>query len=165
MAQSRKALSVICCGTQPWLKNQTSTDDTCWWQSWEHIVRRKLDGCKKKRSEAWSNEIGMKYYRKAASVRAQEDVKHRTTKDKLQYFRIEKWRNFICNRKQSPPTRRRRGLNKLVAGRQQRHYPAAHKWAGEEECTTLISSYHHFKPSHPLHPKPDEMIGVGWAGL
>lgn len=41
-------------------------------QSWQHIVRRKWDGYqkkkKKKKSEAQSNEIGMKYYRKAAGI-------------------------------------------------------------------------------------------------
>lgn len=40
--------------------------------------------------------------------------------------------------------RRRRRCKKLVAGRLQRlsSSPAAHKWAREEKCTTLISSYH-----------------------
>lgn len=46
-------------------------------------------------------------------------------------------------------------------------FPDAHKWAGEQESTALItSSDPHFKPSNYVYPKADEIMkSVGWAGL
>lgn len=66
------------------------------------------------------------------------------------------------------PERGEDGPNKLVEGEQRRCYPAAHKWAGEQESTALVTScYHHFKLFDCLVPKPDEILNscsMGWAG-